>query len=198
MDQQPKQARSKKRIEVILETAEKILLETGVDDITIANISKISGLKRTSTYKFFQTPESIKAALAAKYFSELKDEFSQNTSNINSSELSVIVLRSVEIIYNYFHTKNAAQDLILKNTTSIPVNKEFFNEVALCVQKFIDKNIELPKFFNNDGVFRVFTQIIISIFSLNTRESGSLNEVGKIEASRAAYAYMLNWVNQSS
>ena len=198
MDQQPKQARSKKRIEVILETAEKILLEIGVDDITIANISKISGLKRTSTYKFFQTPESIKAALAAKYFSELKDEFSQNTSNINSSELSVIVLRSVEIIYNYFHTKNAAQDLILKNTTSIPVNKEFFNEVALCVQKFIDKNIELPKFFNNDGVFRVFTQIIISIFSLNTRESGSLNEVGKIEANRAAYAYMLNWVNQSS
>ena len=57
---------------------------------------------------------------------------------------------------------------------------------------------ELPKFFNNDGVFRVFTQIIISIFSLNTRESGSLNEVGKIEANRAAYAYMLNWVNQSS
>ena len=53
MDQQPKQARSKKRIEVILETAENILLETGVDDITIANISKISGLKRTSTYKFF-------------------------------------------------------------------------------------------------------------------------------------------------
>ena len=198
MDQQPKQARSKKRIEVILETAEKILLETGVDDITIANISKISGLKRTSTYKFFQTPESIKAALAAKYFSELKDEFSQNTSNINSSELSVIVLRSVEIIYNYFHTKKAAQDLILKNTTSIPVNKEFFNEVALCVQSFIDRNIELPKFFNNDGVFRVFTQIIISIFSLNTRESGSLNEVGKIEANRAAYAYMLNWVNQSS
>ena len=198
MDQQPKQARSKKRTEVILQTAEKILLETGVDDITIANISKISGLKRTSTYKFFQTPESIKAALAAKYFSELKDEFSQNTSNINSSELSVIVLRSVEIIYNYFHTKKAAQDLILKNTTSIPVNKEFFNEVALCVQKFIDKNIELPKFFNNDGVFRVFTQIIISIFSLNTRESGSLNEVGKIEANRAAHAYMLNWVNQSS
>ena len=198
MDQQPKQARSKKRIEVILETAEKILLETGVDDITIANISKISGLKRTSTYKFFQTPESIKAALAAKYFSELKDEFSQNTSNINSSELSVIVLRSVEIIYNYFNAKKAAQDLILKNTTSIPVNKEFFNEVALCVQSFIDKNIELPKFFNNDGVFRVFTQIIISIFSLNTRESGSLNEVGKIEANRAAYAYMLNWVNQSS
>ena len=39
MDQQPKQARSKKRIEAILETAENILLETGVDDITIAGSS---------------------------------------------------------------------------------------------------------------------------------------------------------------
>ena len=36
----------------------------------------------------FQTPESIKAALAAKYFLELKDEFSQNTSNINSKTIS--------------------------------------------------------------------------------------------------------------
>ena len=69
---------------------------------------------------------------------------------------------------------------------------------ASCVQEFIEKNIALPEIFNKDGVFRVFTQIIISIFSLNTREGGSLNEVGKIEANRAAFAYMLNWVNQSS
>jgi hypothetical protein len=52
--------------------------------------------------------------------------------------------------------------------------------------------------FNKDGVFRVLTQIIISVFSLNTKESGELNEVGKIEANRAAHAYLLNWINQSS
>ena len=56
MDQAPKQERSRKRIEVILTTAENILLEDGIDSVTIANISKVSGLKRTSTYKFFQTP----------------------------------------------------------------------------------------------------------------------------------------------
>ena len=39
--------------------------------------------------------------------------------------------------------------------------------------------------------------LIISIFSLNTRESGILNEVGKIEAHRAAHAYILNWIEQS-
>ena len=198
MDQAPKQERSRKRIEVILTTAENILLEDGIDSVTIANISKVSGLKRTSTYKFFQTPESIKAALATKYLLDLAKDFSIKSSDINSSELSVIVMRSVEIMHNYFLLSAAAQSLVLTNTTSLPVKKEPFNELSSCVQEFIESNIELPQFFNKDGVFRVFTQIIISIFSLNTRENGDLNEVGKIEANRAAYAYMLNWVNQSS
>ena len=197
MDQAPKQERSRKRIEVILTTAENILLENGIDSVTIANISKVSGLKRTSTYKFFQTPEAIKAALATKYFIELSKDFSKRSSDINTAELSVIVLRTVEIIYDYFSSSIAAQQLVLSNTTSLPVTKEPFHELSSSVQEFIEKNIELPEFFNNDGVFRVFTQIIISIFSLNTRESGILNEVGKIEANRAAHAYILNWVNQS-
>ena len=197
MDQAPKQERSRKRIEVILITAENILLENGIDSVTIANISKTSGLKRTSTYKFFQTPEAIKAALATKYFMELSKDFSKRSSDINTAELSVIVLRTVEIIYDYFSSSIAAQQLVLSNTTSLPVTKEPFHELSSSVQEFIERNIELPEFFNNDGVFRVFTQIIISIFSLNTRESGILNEVGKIEANRAAHAYILNWVNQS-
>ena len=197
MDQAPKQERSRKRIEVILTTAENILLENGIDSITIANISKVSGLKRTSTYKFFQTPEAIKAALATKYFMELSKDFSKRSSDINTAELSVIVLRTVEIIYDYFSSSIAAQQLVLSNTTSLPVTKEPFHELSSSVQEFIERNIELPEFFNNDGVFRVFTQIIISIFSLNTRESGILNDVGKIEANRAAHAYILNWVNQS-
>ena len=198
MDQAPKQQRSRNRIEVILTTAENILLDDGIDSVTIANISEVSGLKRTSTYKFFQTPESIKAALATKYFMELSKDFSKKSSDINTAELSVIVLRTVEIIYDYFLSSTAAQQLVLSNTTSLPVTKEPFHELSSSVQEFIERNIELPEFFNNEGVFRVFTQIIISIFSLNTRESGILNEVGKIEANRAAHAYILNWVNQSS
>ena len=39
MDQAPKQERSRKRIEVILTTAENILLENGIDSVTIATVS---------------------------------------------------------------------------------------------------------------------------------------------------------------
>jgi hypothetical protein len=73
-----------------------------------------------------------------------------------------------------------------------------FNELSIAIQSFVDTNIKLPEMFNKDGVYRVFTQIIISIFSLNAKENNSIDEVGKIEAHRAGHAYLSDWVNQSS
>ena len=137
MDSAPKQERSKKRIETILETAETILLEENIDAITIANISKLSGLKRTSTYKFFQTPDSIKSALVSKYLLECNKDFIDNIGNINSQELSVVVLRSVEILHNFFVESKAAQALILLNTTCLPVPKESFNIFAIGARQFV-------------------------------------------------------------
>ena len=60
MDQAPKQERSRKRIEVILTTAENILLENGIDSVTIANISKVSGLKELQRINFFKLLKLLK------------------------------------------------------------------------------------------------------------------------------------------
>ena len=198
MDQIAKQERSRKRIEIILETAEKILLEDGIDQITIANISNQSGLKRTSTYKFFQTPEAIKSMLISNYLNMCALDFEEKTSNINTSEPSVVVMRSVEILFNFYSEHESAQKLLLSSSAILPVEKEPFHNLSNKIQSFVEMNLSLPDIFNKDGVFRVITQIILSIFALNTKESGSLNEVGKIEAHRAAHAYLLNWLNQSS
>ena len=198
MDHIAKQERSRKRIEIILETAEKILLEDGINQITIANISNLSGLKRTSTYKFFQTPEAIKSMLISNYLNTCALDFEEKTSNINTSEPSVVVMRSVEILFNFYSEYESAQKLLLSSSVILPAEKEPFHILSSKIQSFVEMNISLPDIFNKDGVFRVITQIILSIFSLNTKESGSLNEVGKIEAHRAAHAYLLNWLKQSS
>jgi len=198
MDHIAKQERSRKRIEIILETAEKILLEDGIDQVTIANISNHSGLKRTSTYKFFQTPEAIKSMLITNYLNMCALDFEEKTSNINTSEPSVVVMRSIEILFNFYSEHESAQKLLLSSSFILPVEKEPFHILSNKIQSFVEMNISLPNIFNKDGVFRVITQIILSIFALNTKESGSLNEVGKIEAHRAAHAYLLNWLKQST
>jgi hypothetical protein len=172
-----KQDRSRKRIETILATAEDILLNKGIEEITIANISELSGLKRTSTYKFFPNPDDIKVALISKYMNGCSNSFSTKSKDIKTDQLSIVILKCVEILYEYF--------------------KEF-KGAASEVQAFIESNIKLPGMYNKDGIYRVLTQIILSIFSLSAKEDGELNETGKIEAHRAGYAYMLNWVKQSS
>tara|TARA_B100001287_G_scaffold275584_1_gene283628 strand:- start:2751 stop:3344 length:594 start_codon:yes stop_codon:yes gene_type:complete len=194
----PKQERSKQRIKTILETAEQILLDEGLDALTIANISKFSGLKRTSTYKFFPTADSLKETLIEEYLLNCANFFKEKSHNINTDQLSVVILRCVEILYDYFHENEASQLIILQNTVTPPVQASVINKLSANIQSFVESNIELPGMYNKDGIYRVLTQIIISIFSLNVKESNALNETGKIEAHRAGHAYMLNWVNQSS
>jgi AcrR family transcriptional regulator len=193
-----KQERSKKRIQIILETAENILLDEGLEYLTIANISKYSGLKRTSTYKFFPTPDSVKEALILKYVQDCSKYFKVRSSNINTENLSVVILRCVEILYDYFQESRSSQIIILNNTIAPPIDSSAMRLLAENIETFTESNIKLPEMHNKDGVYRVLTQIIISIFSLNVKEGGLLNETGKIEAHRAGYSYMLNWVNQSS
>ena len=193
-----KQERSKKRIQIILETAENILLDEGLDYLTIANIAKHSGLKRTSTYKFFPTPDSLKRALILKYADDCSQYFKKRSSNINTENLSVVILRCVEILYDYFQESRSSQIIILGNTITPPMDSSVMRLLAVNIQSFTESNIKLPGMHNKDGIYRVLTQIIISIFSLNIKEGGLLNETGKIEAHRAAHSYMLNWVNHSS
>jgi AcrR family transcriptional regulator len=194
----PKQNRSKLRIQRIIETAEEILLTEGIDEITIANISELSGLKRTSTYKFFPTPNALKLEMSNIYMSECIKDFKSKTENIKTDNLSVVVLRCVGILYDYFDNNLKAQKLILSNEFGPSIGTDKFYELSLAIQSFVDMNIKLPEMFNKDGVYRVFTQIIISIFSLNQKENDSIDEVGKIEAHRAGHAYLLDWVNQGS
>lgn len=198
MQNPPKQNRSKLRIQKIIETAEKILIDEGIDRITIAYISELSGLKRTSTYKFFPTPKSLKLEMSNIYMSECIKEIKIKTGNIKTDNLSVVVLRCVDILYDYFNANLKAQKIILSNEFSTSMETDKFNELSITIQTFVDTNIKLPEMFNKDGVYRVFTQIIFSIFSLNAKENNSINEVGKIEAHRAGHAYLLDWVNQSS
>ena len=74
--------RSIERIKKILDASNDLLEESNIESLTIAKISMFAGLKRTSTYKFFETPDEIKSALIKRYLEDcnqyLKSNLSQN------------------------------------------------------------------------------------------------------------------------
>ena len=191
-----KQERSKLRVAKIIEAAHQILLTQNIDDITISNLAVHSDLKRTSTYKFFANPDDVKLLLVQRYFKECSEEFRQSDSNHEYEDLSKALEESVVRIFNFFTTNIGAQKIILQNTVTPPVESKILHLLSQEVLSFIEKNIKLPSMFNKEGVFLVMVQIIISIFSLNIKENGELNQIGKSEAQRASYSYLLSCIAQ--
>tara|TARA_B100001094_G_scaffold265045_1_gene267356 strand:- start:80 stop:676 length:597 start_codon:yes stop_codon:yes gene_type:complete len=191
-----KQERSKLRVAKIIEAAHQILLTQDIDDITISNLAIHSDLKRTSTYKFFANPDDVKLLLVQRYFKECSEEFRQSDSNQEYEDLSKALEESVVRIFNFFTTNIGAQKIILQNTVTPPVESKILHLLSQEVLSFIEKNIKLPSMFNKEGVFLVMVQIIISIFSLNIKENGELNQIGKSEAQRASYSYLLSCIAQ--
>jgi AcrR family transcriptional regulator len=143
MEHLAKQNRSRERINTIINTANEILLEHGVEAITVANIAKYSGLKRTSTYKFFPTPDSLKAMMISRYLDDCLGEFIDSSNNISTDQSSVVVMKCVEILYNFFQRSKGAQILILSNSLVTPVPSNSLHQLSRQIQSLVESNISL-------------------------------------------------------
>ena len=98
------------------------------------------------------------------------------------------------LIIEFYRNNPGAQKLLLENTVSPPMPSSDLYEIAETIQMHIEQSIGLPSMFNKSGVFLVVTQIIVSILSLDVKETTKLTEVGLNEAVRAANAYLLSCI----
>ena len=194
----PKQQRSQDRINKILQTAESILEHESTDALTIAKISEMAGLKRTSTYKFFETPDDIKLGLIQIYIKKCNQALIANLQINSNADYAACLKDSVDIIIEFFKANPGAQKLILENNVTPPVLSSELHKIADSILKHVEGSIGLPNMFNKPGVFLVITQIIFSILSLNTKENAELTDVGLNEAVRATNAYLLKLYCDSS
>tara|TARA_B110000003_G_scaffold41511_1_gene38662 strand:+ start:426 stop:1022 length:597 start_codon:yes stop_codon:yes gene_type:complete len=189
-----KQQRSLDRINKILQTAESILEHESTEALTIAKISKVAGLKRTSTYKFFQTPDDIKLGLVQVYVENCNKALISNLEINKNADYATCLKDSVNAIIEFFRTNPGAQKLILENNVTPPILSSELHKIASSILKHVEGSVGLPNMFNKPGVFLVITQIIFSILSLNTKEDGELTDVGLNEAVRATNAYLLSCI----
>jgi hypothetical protein len=190
-----KQDRSKERINKIIDAAINIVEDGEIDDLTLAKVAEKSGLKRTSTYKFIPTVDFLKKLIILKCINECLENFSKNISS-DKGDLIRVTNYIIYNIYEYFFYSSIAQKLILSNTINPPLDSDSIHQLGNVIQETYEESISLDNVFNKEGVCRVVAQIILSIFSLNTKESGKLNDIGKIEASRAVVAYMTSWIKR--
>jgi len=194
MYEKVRQKRSLDRINKILESADSLLNNGPVELLTIANVAKEANLKRTSTYKFFETPDDIKLALIQKYLKNCNQALAQNLKIRADRDYANCLKDCINIIIEFFKSNPGAQKLILELNMTPPISSSDLYKIADTILKHVEGSIGLPNMFNKSGVFLVVSQIIFSILSLNTKENGELTDVGLNEALRATNAYLLSCI----
>ncbi|PKA05029.1 TetR/AcrR family transcriptional regulator, partial [Leptospira ellisii] len=63
----PSQERSQNRMALVLDAAERLLVELGPEETSIPEIAKISGVPRASIYQFFPDKYALFTRLAEKH-----------------------------------------------------------------------------------------------------------------------------------
>ena len=111
--QKPKQKRSIERIKKILDASNDLLNEGGIESLTIAKISEFADLKRTSTYKFFETPDEIKQALIKRYVQNCNTHLKKNLTKNSEGDYLARLKECVVSIIEFFQSHSGAQKLIL-------------------------------------------------------------------------------------
>ena len=113
---EPKQERSKKRFDKVLETAEFIYQNNNYE-LTIQDISRLTGMKRPSIYKFFPSNEALIDALSYKYATNLTNLIQKNLDGLHYKD-SKELIKVVIDIYAIFMNKNYPFSLLLFNQFS--------------------------------------------------------------------------------
>ena len=117
-----KQQRSLNRVNKILDTAHNVLMDGEINDLSIANLTKVADLKRTSTYKFFPHPDDIKIALIERYINELKEKL--ENFNVSSSEHHQTLKELINEIY-LFCGRTSFPQIGVVTTSNFKKNRNF-------------------------------------------------------------------------
>lgn len=97
---QPKQARSKARLEAILDAAEGLIAVDGMAHLTMSNVASRAKISIGSLYQYVPTPQALLRALADRFLSEWRRDIEQFMSRATTpQELSDAIAHILWRIY---------------------------------------------------------------------------------------------------
>lgn len=114
----PQQARGRERFERILETAEKQLLERGIDEFSIPELAATLGYTRTSVYHFFPTAYAILNELTSRHLQCIEDEVEALSQTIGSKDWRQVLEDVSVLVANYYNQHPVAGILMLGSISS--------------------------------------------------------------------------------
>ena len=184
----PKQDRSLKRYKNALQTADLILAEKGIHAVTIKEIAKLSGLKRSSLYKFFPSNLAILYALSEQHLNKLLNMLDANILNASFDKSSDFINLIIDLLSIYLNEQKGSSIIFLSRDFPATLELSIYSKNLLAAQiikKIDQKNTKI----NNERITNILS-IIVSLLSQGFSEEGLISPRIINETKRASLAYL--------
>ena len=119
----PTQQRSRRRVEAILDAAERLVLADGVEALTTRAIATQAGVPVASLYQYFADKEAVLLALAARDMEEMDAQVLGDLGRLEVLSVSSVVRTTMMAFVAVYHRRRAFVEIYLRGRTNAAVHQ---------------------------------------------------------------------------
>ena len=144
----PTQARSRRKVEHLLDTASRLVVERGVEALTTRDIALASGVPVASLYQYFADKEDVLLALAERDMAEMDDQVLADLAGVRHLTLATLVRTTMGSFVAVYQRRKAFVEIYLRGRGNAAIHqfgREHNVRVATMLRSLaIERGLALP------------------------------------------------------
>src|ERR1700712_1384605 len=135
----PRQERSRRRVEGLLDAAARIVVERGVDALTTRDIADAADAPVASLYQYFNDKEDVLLALAQRDMDEMDAQVGEDLAGLDVLSIESVVSTTMRAFVRVYHRRPAFVEIYLRGRTNQAVHRfgrEHNERVAAALRAF--------------------------------------------------------------
>ncbi|KRB76246.1 hypothetical protein ASE01_14665 [Nocardioides sp. Root190] len=117
----PTQARSRERVERILDAAAELVVTEGVEGLSTRSIADSAGLPVASLYQYFADKEAVLLALCERDMAEMDDQVATDLGQLREITIATLVDTSMRAFVKVYHRRPAFMQIWMRGRTNSAV-----------------------------------------------------------------------------
>jgi AcrR family transcriptional regulator len=119
----PRQERSRRRVEGLLDAAARVVVEHGVDAVSTRDIAEAADAPVASLYQYFNDKEDVLLALAQRDMDEMDAQVAEDLAQLKVLSVETLVRTTMLAFVSVYHRRPAFVEIYLRGRTNQAVHQ---------------------------------------------------------------------------
>lgn len=119
----PRQERSRRRVEDLLDAAARLVVEHGVEALTTRDIATAADVPVASLYQYFADKEDVLLALAQRDMDEMDTQVAADLATLDTLSIAALVRTTMAAYVAVYRRRPAFVEIYLRGRTNVAVHR---------------------------------------------------------------------------